>query len=125
MIDERAVVAPEARVHDDAYIGPYAVIGADVEIAGGCRIESHVVIKGPTTVGADNHIFQFSSIGDDPQDKKYRGERTELIIGERNTTRFRMMKAWQMPWPIDHGCSVLCMIFIREVAAFSSSASRI
>ena len=87
MIDERAVVAPEARVHDGAYIGPYAVIGADVEIAGGCRVESHVVIKGPTTIGADNHIFQFSSIGDDPQDKKYQGERTELIIGERNTIR--------------------------------------
>ena len=87
MIDERAVIAPEARVHEDAFIGPYAVIGPDVEIARGCRIESHVVVKGPTKLGRDNHIFQFASIGDDPQDKKYSGEKTQLIIGARNTIR--------------------------------------
>jgi UDP-N-acetylglucosamine acyltransferase len=87
LIDERAVVAPEARVHEDCHIGPYAVIGPGVEIGRGCRIESHVVIKGPTTLGEDNHIFQFASIGDDPQDKKYRGEPTELVIGSRNTIR--------------------------------------
>ena len=87
MIDPRAVVAPEARIHEDVHIGPFSVIGADVEIGRGCRIEAHVVIKGPTVLGADNRVHQFASIGDDPQDKKYRGERTQLVIGDRNTIR--------------------------------------
>ena len=87
MIDARAIVAPTARLHDGVSVGPYAVIGDDVEIASGTRVESHVVIKGPTSIGRDNHIFQFASIGDDPQDKKYAGERTELRIGDRNTIR--------------------------------------
>lgn len=87
MIDARAVVDPSARIDEGVYIGPYAVIGPDVTIGRGCRIEAHAVIKGPTTIGIDNHIFQFASIGDDPQDKKYKGERTELVIGDRNTIR--------------------------------------
>lgn len=87
MIHERAVVSPQAEVHAEASIGPYAIIGADVVIGAGTRIEPHVVVKGPTRIGADNHIFQFASIGDDPQDKKYCGERTELVIGDRNTIR--------------------------------------
>ncbi len=87
MIHERAVVSPDARIHEEATIGPYTIIGPDVEIGAGCRIESHVVVKGPTVIGADNHIFQFSSIGDDPQDKKYAGESTKLTIGDRNTIR--------------------------------------
>ncbi len=87
MIDQRAVVASSARIADDVYVGPYAVIGADVSIGSGSRIESHVVIKGSTTIGAQNHIYQFASIGDDPQDKKYRGEPTRLVIGDRNTIR--------------------------------------
>jgi UDP-N-acetylglucosamine acyltransferase len=87
LIDARAIVSPQARVHSGASVGPYAVIGDDVEIGEGTRIESHVVVKGPTTIGRDNHIFQFASIGDDPQDKKYAGERTELHIGDRNTIR--------------------------------------
>jgi len=87
LIDERAVVSPQARLHENVIVGPYAVIGDDVEIGGGTRIESHVVIKGPTTIGRDNHIFQFASIGDDPQDKKYRAEKTRLEIGDRNTIR--------------------------------------
>lgn len=87
MIDERAVVSPGARVHEDAYIGPYAVVGPEVEIGRGTRVEAHVVVKGPTVIGEDNRIFQFSSIGDDPQDKKYRGEPTRLAIGDRNTIR--------------------------------------
>ncbi len=87
MIDPKAVVASEARVAADVYVGPYAVIGAEVEIGRGCRIEPHAVIKGPTVLGEDNHIFQFASIGDDPQDKKYKGERTSLVIGSRNTIR--------------------------------------
>jgi UDP-N-acetylglucosamine acyltransferase len=87
LIDSRAVVAAGADIHEDVYIGPYAVIGADVTIGRGSRIESHVVIKGPTQIGEANHIFQFASIGDEPQDKKYRGEPTRLVIGDRNTIR--------------------------------------
>ena len=87
MIDARAVVDPGAKIDADVYVGPYAVIGADVEIGRGSRIEPHVVVKGATVIGADNHIFQFASVGDDPQDKKYNGERTRLVIGDRNTVR--------------------------------------
>jgi UDP-N-acetylglucosamine acyltransferase len=87
MIDERAVVSPQAKIHADAYVGPFSIIGPDVEIGAGSRIEAHTVIKGPTRIGADNHIYQFASIGDDPQDKKYRGEPTQLVIGDRNTIR--------------------------------------
>ena len=87
MIDDRAVISPKARLDADVSVGPYAVIGDDVEIGRGTRIESHVVVKGRTTIGEDNHIFQFASIGDDPQDKKYAGEPTELVIGDRNTIR--------------------------------------
>ena len=87
MIDPRAVVAPDARLHESVTVGPYAVVGAGVEIGRGTRIEPHAVIKGPTVIGEDNHIFQFASIGDDPQDKKYKGEPTKLVIGDRNTIR--------------------------------------
>ena len=87
MIDPRAVVDSSAKNDSSVHVGAYANIGADVEIARGTRIEPHVVFKGPTTIGADNHIFQFASIGDDPQDKKYAGERTKLVIGDRNTIR--------------------------------------
>jgi UDP-N-acetylglucosamine acyltransferase len=87
LIDEKAVVSPEAHVHESAYVGPYAVVGPAVEIGAGTRIEGHAMIKGPTTIGENNHIFQFASIGDDPQDKKYRGEQTRLVIGNGNTIR--------------------------------------
>ena len=87
MIDSKAVVAPAARVHETAYVGPYAIIGADVEIGANTRIEGHAFVKGPTTIGEGNHIFQFASIGDDPQDKKYHNERTRLVIGNGNTIR--------------------------------------
>ena len=87
MIDDRAVIAGDARIHESVHVGPFAVIGSDVEIGSGSRIESHVVIKGPTVIGEHNHVYQFASIGDDPQDKKYRGENTKLVIGNRNTIR--------------------------------------
>lgn len=87
MIHASAIVSGAARIAENVDIGPYSVIGADVEIGTGTKIESHVVIKGPTTIGQHNHIFQFASIGDDPQDRKYGGERTELVIGDRNTIR--------------------------------------
>ena len=87
MIHSTAIVSSKANIADDVEIGPYAIIGDDVEIGSGTRVGSHVVINGPTTIGKDNHIYQFASIGDDPQDKKYAGEPTRLIIGDRNTIR--------------------------------------
>jgi UDP-N-acetylglucosamine acyltransferase len=68
-------------------IGPFSVIGAGVVIGAGTWIGPHVVINGPTTIGKDNKIFQFASLGDEPQDKKYKGEPTRLEIGDRNVIR--------------------------------------
>ena len=68
-------------------VGPYAVIGPDVRIAAGTTVGAHCVIEGHTTIGAQNHIFQFASLGAQPQDKKYAGEPTRLVIGDRNTIR--------------------------------------
>jgi len=87
VIDPRAVVSPEARLAADVTVGPFSVIGPGVEIGPGSVIGPHAVINGPTILGADNHVFQFASIGDAPQDKKYRGEPTLLVIGERNVFR--------------------------------------
>ncbi|HTL49084.1 MAG TPA: acyl-ACP--UDP-N-acetylglucosamine O-acyltransferase [Steroidobacteraceae bacterium] len=87
MIDPRAIVDPSARIAEDVEIGPFAVIGADVEIGAGCWIGPHAVVKGPTRLGRGNKVFQFASIGDAPQDKKYAGEPTRLIVGDRNVFR--------------------------------------
>ncbi|MEM7501430.1 MAG: acyl-ACP--UDP-N-acetylglucosamine O-acyltransferase [Pseudomonadota bacterium] len=87
MIHPTAIVSDQAQIADDAEIGPFSIIGDDVTIGSGTRIESHVVVRGPTTIGQDNHIYSFSSIGDVPQDKKYAGEATSLVIGDRNTIR--------------------------------------
>lgn len=87
MIHATAIVADNAKIAGDVEIGAFCLIGDDVEIAGGTRIESHVVINGLTRIGRENRIYQFSSIGDDPQDMKYAGEPTSLVIGERNTIR--------------------------------------
>ncbi len=87
MIHSTAIVSDTAVIADDVEIGPYCVVGDNVEIAAGTRIDSHVVINGPTVIGKDNRIYQFASIGDDPQDKKYAGEPTGLVIGDRNTIR--------------------------------------
>ena len=87
MIHATAVIAESAVIASDAEIGPYCVIGEQVEICAGTRIDSHVVVKGPTTIGENNHIYQFSSIGDAPQDMKYAGEATRLEIGNGNTIR--------------------------------------
>ncbi len=87
MIDARAIVSPRAQIAADVQIGPYTVIGEDVQIGPRTWIGPHVVINGPTIIGADNKIFQFASLGDAPQDKKYRGEPTRLQIGDRNVFR--------------------------------------
>lgn len=87
MIHPTAIIADSASIADGVEIGPYSLIGDAVEIAAGCRIGGHVVINGPTRLGENNRIYQFASIGDDPQDKKYRDERTRLEIGNGNTIR--------------------------------------
>jgi len=87
MIHQTAIVDASARVADDVEIGAYSVIGAAVEIDSGTVIGPHVVIMGPSKIGCDNRIFQFSSIGDAPQDKKYQGEPTLLELGDRNVIR--------------------------------------
>lgn len=87
MIDARAVISPQAEIAADVAIGPYSVIGEHVVIGAGTWIGPHVVINGPTRIGADNKIYQFASLGDAPQDKKYKGEVTRLEIGDRNVIR--------------------------------------
>ena len=87
MIDPRAIVSPKARVADGVEIGPYSIIGDDVEIGEGTWIAPHAVVNGPTRIGRDCKVFQFASIGDAPQDKKYKGEPTRLEIGDRNVFR--------------------------------------
>lgn len=87
MIDPRAIIDPGAELAEDVSVGPFTIIGPDVKIGTGCEIGSHVVIKGTTEIGRDNRIFQFASVGEDPQDKKYAGETTRLVIGDRNVIR--------------------------------------
>ena len=86
-IHPSAIVSASAELASDVRIGPYVVIGDDVSIGAGTSIGSHTVVSGPTTIGAGNRIYQFASIGDDPQDKKYAGEPTRLVIGDNNTIR--------------------------------------
>ncbi len=87
MIDPRAVVAPDAEIGDGVAIGPFAVVGPGVRIGAGSWIGPHAVINGPTTLGRENKVFQFASIGDAPQDRKYGGEPTRLEVGDRNVFR--------------------------------------
>ena len=87
VIDARAAIDSAARLDEGVTVGPFAVIGAEVEIGSGTEIGPHVVIHGPCRIGRDNRIFQFASVGEDPQDKKYAGERTFLEIGDRNQIR--------------------------------------
>ncbi|HSN71640.1 MAG TPA: acyl-ACP--UDP-N-acetylglucosamine O-acyltransferase, partial [Steroidobacteraceae bacterium] len=86
-IHPTAIVASDAVIGADVEIGPYAIVGAQVEIGAGTRVGPHAVIHGPTRLGRDNHVFQFASIGDAPQDKKYAGEPTRLEVGDRNVFR--------------------------------------
>lgn len=86
-IHSTAIIDPQAELAEGVEVGPYSVIGAHVRIGAGCRIGPHVVIDGPTQIGVENQIYQFASIGAAPQDKKFSGEATELIIGDRNVIR--------------------------------------
>lgn len=87
MIDARAIVDPTAKIAAGVSIGPWTLIEGDVEIGEGTKIESHVVIKAHTRIGKNNHIYQFSSIGEAPQDTSYQGQATWLEIGDHNIIR--------------------------------------
>ena len=87
MIHESAIIDKSAKLDKDVSIGAYSVIGADVEIKSGSVIGSHALIEGPTSIGKHNKIFSFATIGGDPQDKKYDGEKTYLEIGDNNIFR--------------------------------------
>ncbi|MGH8125397.1 MAG: acyl-ACP--UDP-N-acetylglucosamine O-acyltransferase [Rhodanobacteraceae bacterium] len=84
-IHPSAVIDPDAKLAADVVVGPLTVIGAEVEIGPGSRVGAHALIQGPTRVGRNNRIGAYASIGGDPQDKKYKGERSELHIGDGNT----------------------------------------
>lgn len=86
-IHPSAIVDPRAELDGSVEVGAYSIVGAGARIGAGTRIGPHAVIEGGTTIGRDNRIFQFASIGADPQDKKYRGEPTTLEIGDGNTIR--------------------------------------
>lgn len=87
LIHSTAIIDPTAKIAPDVTIGAYCVIEANVTIGAGCTVAPHVIIQGPTEIGGNNHFFQFGSIGAAPQDKKYDGEPTLLIIGNDNTFR--------------------------------------
>ena len=86
-IHPTAIVSPDATLAKNVEVGAYSIIGAGVSIAAGTTIGAHVIIEGPTSIGRDNRIYQFASLGAAPQDKKYAGEPTRLEIGDRNTIR--------------------------------------
>jgi len=86
-IHPTALVDPRAELDSTVEVGPYTLIGPHVKIGAGTRIASHCVIEGHTTIGRDNRVFQFVSLGSDNQDRKYKGEPCELVIGDRNTIR--------------------------------------
>ena len=87
MIDNQAIIDPSATIGENVSIGPWTIIGPDVVIGDNCQIASHVVIRGPSVIGANNKIYQFSTIGDDTPDLKYKGEPTKLIMGDDNVIR--------------------------------------
>jgi UDP-N-acetylglucosamine acyltransferase len=86
-IHETAIVDKRAEIAGDVEIGPYCVVGPGVKIGKGTKLKSHVVVQGRTTLGAGNTLFSFASVGSEPQDLKYKGEPSELLIGDRNTIR--------------------------------------
>lgn len=87
MIDERAIIHPSAKIADNVEIGPYAYIGPNVELGEGCWVSAHGFIKANTRMGKNNKVYQFTSIGEDPQDLKYKGEETFLEVGDNNIFR--------------------------------------
>jgi UDP-N-acetylglucosamine acyltransferase len=87
VIDERAIIDPSAKIAEGVTIGPWSIVGANVEIGEGTIIGPHVIIKAGTIIGRENKIYQFASVGEDPQHLNYKGENTLLRIGDRNVIR--------------------------------------
>ena len=87
IIHPTALVDPKAEIASDVEIGAYSIVGPNVKIDSGTRVSAHVIVQGHTTIGKNNQIFQFNSLGAIPQDKKYNQESTQLIIGDNNTIR--------------------------------------
>ena len=87
MIHKTAIVDKKAKISEEAIIGPYSIVGPNVEIGEGTEVQSHVNIKGNTIIGNNTKIFPFASIGTNPQDLKYKGEKTKLKIGSNNIIR--------------------------------------
>ena len=87
MIHKTALIDPKAKIASNVKIGAYSIIGPDVEVNENTIIHSHVSISGQTIIGKENKIYPFASVGNDPQDLKYNGEKTKLIIGDNNTIR--------------------------------------
>ena len=87
LIDPRAIIDPTAILADGVEVGPWSIIGAGVEIGEGTVIGPHVILKGPTRIGKYNRIYQFSSVGEDTPDLKYKGEETRLVMGDHNVIR--------------------------------------
>jgi len=86
-VDPRAVVSPSAKLGKGVRIGAYAIVGEEVELGDGCIVESHAVVRGPSTFGPHNHFYSFSTVGGDPQDLTYTGQRVRLEVGEENEFR--------------------------------------
>lgn len=87
MIHPTAVVSDKASIGENVKVGPFCVVGEDVSIGDGCELISHVVVSGHTTIGSNNRIFPFATVGHEPQDLKFHGESSELVIGDNNTIR--------------------------------------
>ena len=87
LIDPRAIIDPDANLEEGVSVGPWSIVGPGVTVGAGTTIESHVILKGPTSIGKNNHIYQFSSVGEDTPDLKYNGEPTRLVIGDNNVIR--------------------------------------
>jgi UDP-N-acetylglucosamine acyltransferase len=86
-IHVQAVIAPSARLGANVQVGAYAVVGDEVELGDGCVLHAHAVVRGPSKIGRDNIFHPFCSVGGDPQDYRFRGESTELVVGDGNTFR--------------------------------------
>jgi UDP-N-acetylglucosamine acyltransferase len=86
-VHETAIVSPDAKIGSGCYVGPFCTVGGNAVLGDGVRLESHVVVDGDTSIGAETHVFPYVSIGLAPQDLKYKGEPTRTVIGKRNQIR--------------------------------------
>jgi len=86
-IDSRAVISPSAKLGKDVRVGPFAVVGDEVELGDGCVLEPHAVVQGPSTLGRNNRVHSFAIVGGDPQDLTYKGQHVRLEVGDHNEFR--------------------------------------